>query len=484
MLPPLIHRPRSGTERSSNERGFTMALVAVALLSIVAMAALSIDVGTLYQAKAEAQRAADAAALTAARVISISGITGDPTNKTDSWQKVCGGEGSPASLAAINVAQQNLIGGSAASTVKVYYGTNSGGGTNEDCSGAKSSFGVNPIVKVYVQQAKLPTFFARVFSLIPGGTSSNSGVSATASAEAFNPSDSADAAGKMIPVQPRCVKPWVIPNIDPNGGSFVNTGDGSVSKKGILQLGVGVIGETVTLTADCVPGAANCELPLSPAGHIYDNPPGLRSPGLPPPPVPYLEYVPALVSGTPRAIPSCSPAIPATGYQPAIAGCDQNTVYACGTVNGSLVDLTENPVNPAGTGDTAAATQCLIHQSAGPDTLVTTNGKGTVFPFQIQAGSGNPLVGAGVSSDDVITSSDSIVTLPIADFAAGPMAGTQPSVTITGFLQVFINNVVTTGSTAGNITVTVLNVAGCSSATTNPPVFGTSPVPVRLITPP
>jgi Flp pilus assembly protein TadG len=479
MLPPLIHRHQSGTERSSNERGFTMALVAVALLSIVAMAALSIDVGTLYQAKAEAQRAADAAALTAARVISISGITGDPTNKRDSWQKVCGGESSPASTAAFNIAQQNLIGGNPASTVKVYYGTNSGGGTNEDCSGAKPSFGVNPIVKVYVQQAKLPTFFARVFSLIPGGTSSNSGVSATASAEAFNPSDSADAGGNMIPVQPRCVKPWVIPNIDPNGGGFVATKDGSISNGGVLQLGGGVIGETVNLVADCVPGAANCELPPSPAGNIYDNPPRLRSIGSPP--VPYLEYVPALVSGTPRAVPSCSPAIPATGYQPAIAGCDQNTVYACGTVNGSLVDLTENPVNPPGTGDTSEATQCLIHQSAGPDTLVTTNAKGTVFPFQIQAGSGNPLVGAGVSSGDVITSSDSIVTLPIADFSSGPMAGTQPSVTITGFLQVFINSVDTT---TGNVTVTVMNVAGCSNSATNPPVFGTSPVPVRLITPP
>ena len=58
-----------------------MALVTVALVTIIALAALSIDIGTLYQAKAEAQRAADAAALTAARMISISGITGDPTQR-------------------------------------------------------------------------------------------------------------------------------------------------------------------------------------------------------------------------------------------------------------------------------------------------------------------------------------------------------------------------------------------------------------------
>src|SRR3984893_1122374 len=113
MLPPLIHRHRSGTKRSWNERGFTMALVAVALLSIVAMAALSIDIGTFYKAKAEAQRAADSAALTAARVISISGITGDPTNGSSSWGPICGGLSSAATVAANSVASQNLIGGSA-----------------------------------------------------------------------------------------------------------------------------------------------------------------------------------------------------------------------------------------------------------------------------------------------------------------------------------------------------------------------------------
>jgi len=51
-----------------------MALVALAMVAIVAMAALSIDIGTLYQASAEAQRAADAGALAAARVISLSGM--------------------------------------------------------------------------------------------------------------------------------------------------------------------------------------------------------------------------------------------------------------------------------------------------------------------------------------------------------------------------------------------------------------------------
>src|SRR6202044_542011 len=168
MLPALIRRPRRNVEYGSRERGFTMALVAITMVAIISMAALAIDIGTLYEAKAEAQRAADAAALAAAQVISTSGITGDPTNgPTDgSWSAACGGSTSLATLAANNVANQNLIGGNAPSTINVYYGTSAGVGTVTDCTGAGAAFGVNPVVQVYVQQAKLPTFFARIFSLI------------------------------------------------------------------------------------------------------------------------------------------------------------------------------------------------------------------------------------------------------------------------------------------------------------------------------
>ncbi len=216
MLPPLICRPGRDAALDASQRGFTMAFVAITMVAILSMAALSIDIGTLYEAKAEAQRAADAGALAAAQVISTSGITGDPTNgPTDgSWSAACGASGL-ATLAATNVASQNLIGGNAASTIKVYYGTSSGVGTITDCTTVGAAFAVNPVVEVYVQQAKLPTFFARIFSLIPGGTFSNSGVSATAAAEAFNPSSSSP----MIPVQPRCVKPWMVPNQDPGHGS-------------------------------------------------------------------------------------------------------------------------------------------------------------------------------------------------------------------------------------------------------------------------
>jgi len=155
-----------------------------------------------------------------------------------------------------------------------------------------------------------------------------------------------------------------------------------------------------------------------------------------------------------------------------------------------MVDLGQNP---AASGDTTSGVQCLINQGntggggqpTGQDTL-NPYGAPAVYPFQILAGTSNPLVlKTGLPKDAVVTSSTSIVTLPIYDDAsttAFTAGGTTP-ITIIGFLQVFINAV----DGAGNVDVTVLNVAGCSDGTGTPvgaPISGTSPVPIRLITPP
>jgi len=469
MLSPLIRRPRRNSEPRSKERGVTMALVAITIVALISMAALSIDIGTLYQAKAEAQRAADAAALTAARVISISGITGDPANSTSSWQLVCGGTSSPATQAATFVAEQKLTGTPVPYTVNVYYGTNAGVGTDTDCSAEGSAFGVNPIVMVTVQRTNLPIFFAKIFSLF-NSTYSGASVSASATAEAFNPSASntVGSSGTVIPVQPRCVKPWIIPNIDPTTGkAFVTVANGSINNAGVSQLGAGVIGENFNITADCHHNRANCS-----GGNMIANPPTSAAS--------LIHYVPALVTGTPTAVPSCASA---DTFQEASGGCDQGTVYACGIQQGNQAGLNENPMNPNGLdGDTGTAVQCLTNSTAGPDQLHFAS-----FPFQIQAGSGNPLVKGGVvSSGSVITTSNSIVTIPIYDNTpnTNTLAGTQPYVTIVGFLQVFIQNI----AANGELNVYVLNVAGCGNGLTttvsSSPAFGTSPVPVRLITPP
>jgi Flp pilus assembly protein TadG len=492
MLSPLIRRAGRDAQLREKERGFTMAFVALTMAVLISMAALSIDVATLYQSKAEAQRAADAAALTAARVISISGITTDPANVSNSWQPACGGAGSTATLAAISMAQaqQNLIGGTAASTVQVnYVNGRSGGAGNADCSTfAGGDFGVNPIVTVSVKRTNLPVFFAHIFSLF-GSTFASASVSATATAEAYN----AEGAIPEVPVNPRCVKPWFIPNLDPVLGSgFVSPATGQITHAGVSP--AGVIGETFSLFPDCG-GSGGHRRPR--ACTVTENPVANGAGG-----TNSLDYLPGQVSNASVAIAAnaaiggCSEAT-FNDYAKAVAGCDQTTVYACGNALANTVDLTEDP--GPGRNDSSNSAQCLINAAAsrldnGQDYLGTVAGTNPgpppyAYPFQIFAGSNSALAKAGLSSGSQITNSPSIVSLPIYDNGATTFntgSAGQIFVTVLGFLQVFVNSADnSTGTpTSGNINVTVLNVAGCGNAATNPPVFGTSPVPVRLITPP
>jgi hypothetical protein len=463
------------------------------MVSIIGMAALSIDVITLYLAKEEAQRSADAAALAAARIISVSGITGDPTNKSNDWSLICGGSGSAASKVAQAVVQQNAVGRRAANSVNVTYSAASGGATtsNADCAlvlAAAPAFGLNPMVTVQVQQAALPTFFSHIW----GNTASS--VSATATAEAFNPSNSGNVGNTtpvaITPVQPRCVKPWVVPNRDPlnpvpAGGHcppsgagaclpIVNT-DGSIKNSGISTGGsstTGIIGETFWLVADCKKNpTSQCKLQTVLPQANYANSGG----------PPNLLYVPGQVGTPVTAVPSCTLG---NEYEEAIEGCDAPTNYQCGVQNQNVVDLTVNPIDP-----TSDGVQCLIQQgntgnitgTSGQDYLSPFAAPST-YPFQILAGSNSPLGKAGLAANGV-SSSPSIVSLPIYDQAAAALSSnTATNVTFVGFLQVFINAV----DANGNVNVTVLNVAGCGDGSTAPnaPVSGSSPVPVRLITPP
>ena len=487
------------------QHGVTMVLVALAMVAIIAMAAISIDVITLYLAREEAQRSADTAALAAARVISLSGITGDPNNSmpTSSWKAICGGSSSPASQAASTIALQNVVGGAVANSVIVTY--SAGGTSSNDCSqlpALPGSFGVNPMVTVLVQRSSLPNFFSRIWG--KAGTN----VSASSTTEAFNPSFSGSVVGSVVPVQPTCVKPWIVPNHDPwtlgsQSGPYcdqtgqkacnpiVKTADGTIANPGISLNGgnsQGIIGETFWLNADCHYFGANCRMRSAPQANFV---PTAGSPHVELPPS--LQYVPGQVLNSGAAVPSCGSS---STWETAVSGCDQSTLYQCGvqsssTASPNMVDLTENP---ALSGDTTNGVQCLIHegdpaasQPAGQDALNPYSAPSS-YPFQILAGASNPLLSTGLAKDTPITSSPSIVSLPIYDDSLGNINsnGTTP-VTIIGFLQVFINAV----DSFGNVNVTVLNVAGCSNGAggntynvgTNA-VTGTSPVPTRIVTPP
>ena len=175
------------------------------------------------------------------------------------------------------------------------------------------------------------------------------------------------------------------------------------------------------------------------------------------------SYIPAALTTTASAYLTCADD---SFFEEAVGGCDQITPYACGTSGGAHADLTINPWH-----DTRDAGQCLIHSTAGADSLDMTQ-----FPYRIQAGAGNPVITSGF-----VTTSTSIATVPIYDSTNLLQSTNKPTITIVGFLQVFINQV--SGDNSGSFNVTVLNVAGCSNTATNPAVSGTSPVPIRLITP-
>ena len=168
-------------------------LVAVFLLFVVgAMAAIAIDAVTLYTARSEAQLAADSAALAGARALANSGTTSNPADATlASHAEIL------ASAIATQVATHNPVGGrvlNAGTEVVVSFNFNDG---------------TNPRVTVQTMRSDLPTFFARIWG------SSALAVKASATAEAYNPSG---AGNGQVPVAPTCVKPWLLPNLDPTTG--------------------------------------------------------------------------------------------------------------------------------------------------------------------------------------------------------------------------------------------------------------------------
>ncbi|MGH2394838.1 MAG: pilus assembly protein TadG-related protein, partial [Candidatus Limnocylindria bacterium] len=57
---------RSGQVSKLDERGSTIVFVSLAMAALLSIVALAVDVGMLYTARGEAQRAADAAALAGA----------------------------------------------------------------------------------------------------------------------------------------------------------------------------------------------------------------------------------------------------------------------------------------------------------------------------------------------------------------------------------------------------------------------------------
>jgi uncharacterized membrane protein len=214
MKKDLLSRQRPG------EQGQTIILVAISLVSLLAMAALAIDIVTLYAARSETQRAADAAALAGAKAVADSGITTllltDPNFVTvKPWAE-------NVANAQINaVLQNNLVAGVAPNLASATFDWTRQG---------------NPVVTVKLNSSNLPTFFSKIWTASPPTAA------ATATAEVYNPAN----VQNFTPIAPRVVKPWLIANADPNYGGtpFITVSSGAIESNT-------VVGELLNLTADC-----------------------------------------------------------------------------------------------------------------------------------------------------------------------------------------------------------------------------------------
>jgi hypothetical protein len=410
-------------------------LVAVVMLFVVgAMAALSIDVVTLYTARSEAQLAADSAALAGARVLASSGMTSKPADGT-----LATNAEALAFKVALQVAQTNEVGGKnpAASDIAISF--------------SNPISGTNPLVTVRVQRTDLPTFFARIWGSKPLA------VAASATAEAYNPSG-VNAAGKS-PVAPTCVKPWLLPNIDPSTptSTIFDPGTGAITNTLLLGWTYNTPTTGIPMSPACGP-TGNCTGPPAPAAWKYY--PGDDATTFPHPT---------------RSLPTCNPAL-TTNYQESIAGSIETPISCNRRANiDTGVDVTRNS-------ETADAVNCLTHATANPLDADQVDVTATPSPpFQFFSGAKNPI--AGASGKDVMVSS-SLVTVPVFDTAS--FVPPSNTVKIIGFVQLFLNPDGTrTDPATGNVNATVINMAGCGTGATGTPILGNgaSPVAVRLISP-
>ncbi len=428
-----MRRNRKVTSCNS-DRGVVITLVAVFMLFVMgAMAALSIDVVALYTARSEAQLAADAGALAGARVLANSGATSDPNlllMETSS--------GGSASVVAIEVATQNDVGGTPA-TATVSFDTVSVR---------------NPKVTVQVSTNTLPTFFSRIW-----GTTQLS-VTARAKAEAYNPTPDGSAV-VLPPTATICVKPWVLPNMDPRdptgNTTIFNPASGAVTTPNPSLVNFRSTGSNPRMSTVCPPGSS-CAT-TGPAT---------------------LKYYPLDLSTfpAPSSVPECSPAL-ITPYQQGIAGCIPVPI--------SCNDQVPLDLNRYDTRDSEAtdAINCLTHANRnGGDTIGSSP---PAAPFVFVGGSGNPIPG---TDDKDLMVSDSLVTVPVYDnTAGGPPTST---VQIVGFVRLFLNFLgrptPTTGPNTYHTRIAIIDLIGCGGgigARSGTPILGngSSPIAVRLISP-
>ena len=424
----------------SAERGATIIVVTICLAALVGMAALAIDIASLYVARGEAQRAADAAALAGASIFVRSGITSvSGMDQTAICQS--------AQAAAAAIAAKNSIAGQTPTITS-------------SCAFDTADLPENPRITVKVQSGTLPTFFAKIW----GGAASTA--TATVTAEAYNQSGS-----NTPPVLLTSVKPWLIPNCDPASsalpcasGYFVNS-DGTLTKNNF-------IGQTIQLNS--VSGDIG-QTGGNGAGALTFYPLNFTN----------ITPSPNLLCPSTGIVPSCSPVRTINNYFNDIACSVQissQVAMQCGQQIGFGQSVR---VQTGGTidSDTINGASCLIHQGSdgtGQDLISASLGA----PATITGGENNP--DTDLNGITNISRSDSIVTVPLYDGRALCISGRfgpscRTAVPVLGFLQLGILQANTSGTPQLN--AVIVNAVGCN-ASAIPSATGitsNAAIPVRLV---
>jgi len=432
--------------RRRESRGISVIIVAVGMVFVLGMGGLAIDLASLYVGRSQAQRAADAAALAGASVFVAQGCTSGVTN-----QSACE---TLATQQAEAVGNTNFIAGVTPNI------------TDSDITFDFSNPN-DPRITVATAHT-MPTFFAKIF----GVNSAN--VSATATAEAFNPS------GSNISVATACVKPWLLPNCDPTHQEQSGTSKANMSCQAIS-------GTNYPAYFVYPPGGTNAGDVVYPGNYTQNGAMGQLltiKPGDPhqaaAPSKYYTVYLPP--GSQPNSCPACATGSGGGGpnsgslYRNNIECCNQSTVV-CGA-NATVQAIDGNMVGPTQQGVT-----CLIHQGNGG-----SGGQDTFDPstFTITAGASNPYAAAGT----VVTTSDSIVNVPLYSgqtLCPGNSCPSTSQVEVIGLMQLFIKSQT---NPQGTVEAYIMNISGCGnggvgggggSGGGNVIGAGGSSIPVRLI---
>ncbi len=434
------------------ERGVSLVIVAFGLVALLGFAALAIDLAFLYVGRSEAQRAADAAALAGAKEFRDSGFSTGVVTQAQVQPL--------ATQAAEAVGSQNFVGGQPVVILD---------------SDVTFDFLIPNDPRITVTVARdanhpggpLPTFFAKAFGVF------SANISAKATAEAYNPGTTGP------PVAVQCLKPWLLPNCDPNHSTpaaAINsncTGTGGPFAKFVDTQNC----QNTAIPGVCNPGAA----PTGAIGELMVLKPGSPSSASGP-----SKYYPVNlpITSAGQTCPACAGGSSGGGapsgdvYFNNIACCNLTGV-ACGLQ--PIQAIVGNKVGP-----TAQGVDCLIHEGnngSGQDILKTDTSGYPVVPTQITGGLNNPYPG---QAGQTISSSDSIVNIPLYDgsiLCPGMGGSCGTFVNVVGYLQVFIKDET---SPQGTVEAYIMNVSVCGSGgsvpgSPPPPITSTSPVPIRLI---